>query len=67
MKVSKSTIEDVKIAFNYGKKTLSIQEQLSGEWIYNTDIETMEEIKQIYNKHEGNISLYGVFCKILKM
>ena len=67
MNISKSSIQDVKFAFNAGKNMLSYSEQLAGEWIYMVDIETMIEIKSIYNKSEENTSLYGIFCKILKL
>jgi len=67
MTVSASTIQDVKIAFNHGKNTLSTMDQLAGEWIYNVDPETMDEVKRLYKSSIDNVSLYGVFCKILKL
>ncbi len=67
MIVSPSTIQDVKIAFEFGKKNLSMIDQLAGEWIYGVDPETMDEVKAIYAEADGNLSLYNVFCKILKI
>jgi hypothetical protein len=67
MKVSASTIQDVKRAFEHGKKTLSFMDHLSGEWIFFVDPETMEEVKSLYNESDGTGSLYRVFSKILKM
>jgi len=67
MNVTQSTIKDIKIAFNAGKKNLSYSEQLSGDWIYMVDPETMLEVESIYKKSKENISLYGVFCKLLKL
>jgi len=66
MKVSKSTIQDVKRAFEHGKNTFSFMDHLSGEWIYFIDPETMEEVKSLY-RDSDNCSLYGVFCRILKL
>lgn len=67
MTVSASTISDVKSAFEFGKQRLSYIAQLEGEWIYAVDPETMEEVKLLYREDTGNISLYGMFCKILKL
>lgn len=67
MTVSTSTIQDVKIAFEFGKQRLSFMDQLAGEWIYGVDPETMDEVKAIYAEADGDESLYGVFCKILKL
>jgi len=67
MTVSASTISDVKSAFEFGKQRLSYIEQLEGEWIYAVDPETMDEVKSIYALADGNQSLYGIFCKILKL
>lgn len=67
MTVSSFTIQDVKIAFNHGKNSLSMMDQLAGEWIYGVDPETMDEVKAIYAKADGNTSLYNVFCRILKL
>lgn len=46
--------------------TSSTIEQLQGEWIYMVDPETMNEVKSIYRNSKENVSLYGVFCKLLK-
>jgi len=67
MTVSASTISDVKSAFEFGKQRLSYIAQLEGEWIYAVDPETMDEVKSLYSKAAGNMSLYGMFCKILKL
>jgi len=67
MKVSASTISDVKTAFEHGKKTLSFIDQLSGEWIFFIDTETMEEVKSLYKESDRSGSLYHIFSKILKM
>jgi hypothetical protein len=67
MIVSASTIQDVKIAFEFGKQRLSMMDQLAGEWIYGVDPETMDEVKAIYSESDGSLSLYNVFCKILKL
>lgn len=66
MTATTSTIQDIKIAFNTGKTMLSTIEQLQGEWIYMVDPETMNEVKSIYRNSKENVSLYGVFCKLLK-
>jgi hypothetical protein len=66
MTASQSTITDVKIAFEH-KTNLDYASQLSGEWIYFVDPETMDEVKAIYKNSIENTSLYGVFCKILKI
>lgn len=66
MLVSASTIQDVKIAFEFGKTRLPMHEQLAGDWIYSVDPETMDEVKKIYKEATYNCSLYSVFCEILK-
>lgn len=67
MLVSASTIQDVKIAFEFGKTRLPMHEQLAGDWIYSVDSETMGEVKRVYKEATYNCSLYDIFCKILKM
>jgi hypothetical protein len=66
--VSASTILDVRIAFEHGKKTLSIvSQQLECNWIYFVDEETIFEVKDIHDKISGDNSLMRVFYKILKI
>jgi hypothetical protein len=59
--IKNSSIQDVKIAFSY-------KEDQTGGWIYNVDPETMEEIRILWkNAKNGNLSIYNIFCSILKI
>ena len=62
--VSNSSIQDVKIAFEYGKK----QGILVGDWIYNVDPETMDEVMNLFKcQKRGVLTLYNFFVKIAKL
>lgn len=60
-KINNSSIQDVKLAYYYKSDQTS-------EWIYNVDLETMEEIRILWkNAKNGNLSIYDIFCGILKI
>ena len=62
--LSLSSIKDVRHAFDVTPNTLD------GEWIYFVDPETFNEVKALYRamaEVDGNLSLYNVFCKVLKV
>jgi len=62
--VSNSSIKDIKIAFEYGKK----QGLICGDWIYNVDCETMEEVRNLFKyQKSGVLNLYNFFVKISKL
>lgn len=62
--VSNSSIQDIKIAFEYGKK----QGILAGDWIYNVDPETMEEVMNLFKcQKRGVLTIYNFFVKISKL
>lgn len=59
--VKNSSIQDVKIAYTYKSDQTS-------DWVYNVDTETMDEIRMLWkNAINGNLSIYDIFCKILKI
>lgn len=59
--IKNSSIQDVKIAFSYKADQTS-------EWVNNVDPETMDEIRMLWkNAINGNLSIYDIFCKILKI
>lgn len=62
--VSNSSIQDIKIAFEYGRK----QGVLAGDWIYNVDPETMDEVMNLFKcQKRGVLTLYNFFVKIAKL
>jgi hypothetical protein len=62
--ISDSSIQDIKIAFEYGKK----QGILAGDWIYMVDPETMNEVGNLFKSQKsGVLSTYNFFVKIAKL
>ena len=62
--ISDSSIKDIKIAFEYGKK----QGILAGDWIYMVDPETMNEVGNLFKSQKrGVLTTYNFFVKIAKL
>lgn len=62
--ISDSSIQDIKIAFEYGKK----QGILAGDWIYMVDPETMHEVGNLFKSQKrGVLTTYNFFVKIAKL
>lgn len=62
--ISDSSIQDIKIAFEYGKK----QGILAGDWIYMVDPETMQEVGNLFKSQKrGVLTTYNFFVKIAKL
>lgn len=62
--ISDSSIQDIRRAFEYGKK----QGILAGDWIYVVDPETMDEVRKLFiSQKSGVLSTYNFFVKIAKL
>jgi len=59
--ISNGTRQDIKLAFDYGKNLL-----IKGDYIYNVDIETMQEVKDFWKSLDGSYTLLNAFELIRK-
>ena len=59
--ISNGTKLDIKIAFDYGKNLL-----VKGDYIYNVDVETMQEVKEFWKSLDGSFTLLNAFELIRK-
>jgi len=59
--ISNGTKLDIKIAFDYGKNLL-----VKGDYIYNVDVETMQEVKEFWKSLGGSFTLLNAFELIRK-
>ena len=59
--ISNGTKLDIKIAFDYNKNLLD-----KGDYIYNVDVETMQEVKEFWKSLDGSFTLLNAFELIRK-